>query len=146
MFPMRDVESWEGHEPRAIAFERHESGILRDKSFDSTGENMDAQPIGSKLFSGEYSASVVQVINPAMNTNGAVLRTASFLGTQYSILATGTTPVTGATDKTKPVVLASVAATYNALQFPVTLPAGYGLWIATNSGSSSLFLTYDLLP
>ncbi|MCF5708963.1 putidacin L1 family lectin-like bacteriocin [Pseudomonas syringae] len=34
MFPMRDVESCEGPEPRAIAFERHESGILRDKSFD----------------------------------------------------------------------------------------------------------------
>lgn len=35
MFPMRDVESCEGHEPRAIAFERNECGILRDKSFDS---------------------------------------------------------------------------------------------------------------
>lgn len=107
---------------------------------------MDAQPIGTKFFSSEVNASVVQVIDPAKNTNGAVLRTASFLGTQYSLLATGSTPITGATDKTKPVVLASVAATFNTLQFPVTLPAGHGLWIATNSGSSSLFLTYDLLP
>jgi hypothetical protein len=40
MFPLRDVESCEGHEPRAIAFERHESGILRDRSFDSIGESM----------------------------------------------------------------------------------------------------------
>lgn len=40
MFPMRDVESCEGHEPRAIAFERHESGILREQSFDSIGEKM----------------------------------------------------------------------------------------------------------
>ena len=38
MFPMRDVESCEGRKPRAIAFERHESGILRDKSFDSIGD------------------------------------------------------------------------------------------------------------
>jgi hypothetical protein len=30
MFPVRDVESCEGREPQAIAFERHESGILRD--------------------------------------------------------------------------------------------------------------------
>ncbi|MCK3839933.1 lipid II-degrading bacteriocin [Pseudomonas sp. NCIMB 10586] len=42
---MRDVESREGHEPRAIAFERHESGILRDKSFDSIGEKMELPAI-----------------------------------------------------------------------------------------------------
>lgn len=40
MFPMRDVESCEGHEPRAIAFERHESGIPRTKSFGSKVKSM----------------------------------------------------------------------------------------------------------
>lgn len=30
VFPMRDVEPCEGQDPRAIAFERHECGILRD--------------------------------------------------------------------------------------------------------------------
>ncbi|MFP5499775.1 MAG: hypothetical protein ACLGJE_26860 [Gammaproteobacteria bacterium] len=107
---------------------------------------MDAQPIGTQFFSGEYNASVVQVIDPFKNINGAVLRTANFVGTQYSILATGSTPVTSATDKTKPVVLATGGSRYNTLNFPVALPPGFGLWIATFTGSSSLFLTYDLLP
>lgn len=29
----------EGLEPGAIAFERHESGVFRDKSFDSIGQS-----------------------------------------------------------------------------------------------------------
>lgn len=40
MFPMRDVESCEGREPRAIAFERHERGIFRNQLSDSKGEYM----------------------------------------------------------------------------------------------------------
>ncbi|NWB63841.1 hypothetical protein [Pseudomonas sp. F1002] len=107
---------------------------------------MDAQPIGTKFFSSQVTAKVVQVISPAENPTGIVIRTANFVGTQYSTLATGTTPITNVGDTTKPVVLASVAAAYTSLQFPLTLPAGFGLWIGTDSGASSLFMTYDLLP
>lgn len=38
MFPLRNVESCEGHEPRTIACERHERGMFRYPAFDSIGE------------------------------------------------------------------------------------------------------------
>lgn len=58
---MRDAESCEGHEPRAIAFERHESGILRDKSFDSIGDKMELPSI---------NVSAPEPFYPGLNQTG----------------------------------------------------------------------------
>lgn len=59
MFPMWDAESCEGREPRAIAFERHECGILRYQSFDSIGEKMSHSGFRIILFDSANNGSSV---------------------------------------------------------------------------------------
>ena len=56
---MRDVESCEGHEPRAIAFERHECGILRYQSFDSIGEKMSHSGFRIILFNSANNGTAI---------------------------------------------------------------------------------------
>jgi hypothetical protein len=156
MFPVRDVESCEGHEPRAIAFERHECGILRKKSFDSIGEKM-AEQIGAQfksVYSNSFSTEVI--FTPAQNVNGAVIRTANMhIGSIYAILSTGPKAPTGYTDTSVPVILAVRGTTSTGnipgdsatLPFAVTIPAGQGLWAAFGSGGAgAAYVTYDLLP
>lgn len=140
---MRDVESCEGPEPRAIAFERHECGILRDKSFDSIGEKMEPVKIGSLFKSGDVYNGPVQIISPASNVNGAVIRTATYIGGPNSFVTTGTSAPKDASDTTKPVILASNQ-DRTVLPYPVAIPAGFGLWVVPNS-NAKIFITYDLL-
>ncbi|OCX19502.1 hypothetical protein BBI10_13915 [Pseudomonas graminis] len=152
---MRDVESCEGHEPRAIAFERHECGIFRTQSFDSIGKKM-AEQIGAKFKSVATNYTDV-IFTPAQNVNGAVIRTATMhIGSSYGILTTGATAPNDYYDVSKPVIL-SVRGTAPAgsgfpgasatLPFQVTIPAGQGLWVAMGQGGGGqAYVTYDLLP
>lgn len=76
MFPMWDLESCEGHAPRAIAFERYESGNLRTKSFDSIGDKMTVRVLGKHFkndlkFSGSAS-QVATLFPPQKNGNGII--------------------------------------------------------------------------
>jgi len=147
MFPMRDVESCEGHEPRAIAFERHESGIPRDKSFDSIGEKMEPVKLGAKFYSGRMPGYPSMIINPADNVAGIILRTGVFNGSYRSIVTTGTVAPANSSDTTTPVVMFLTGPeNRHQLQYPILLPPGYGLWGSSN-GSTSLdvFITYDIL-
>jgi hypothetical protein len=146
MFPMRDVESCEGHEPRAIAIERHESGILRDKSFDSIGEKMEPVQIGSR-FKSVATSYAEAIFTPAQNVNGAVVRTATMISPAGNgFLSTGTTIPEGRWVTNVPVILSAVNGS-STLPFSVTIPAGQGLWVAmTQNGGGTAYVTYDLLP
>ena len=156
MFPVRDVESCEGLEPRAIAFERHECGILRDKSFDSKGVKM-AEQIGAnfKAFSGE---GVSAMFTPAQNVNGAIVRTATMhIGPSYGAITTGVTAPSDYSSFNAPAILSVRGAaptggggfpgSASTLPFQVTIPAGQGLWVAMGAGGNGrVYVTYDLLP
>lgn len=143
MFPMRDVESCEGHEPRAIAFERHESGILRDKSFALKVTTMEPVTIGAKHFSGSVYMSA-QIIKPADNVAGVIIRTGLFSGPGGSVITTGTAAASGIGDATKPFLAYLSASNVMQLQYPIFLPPGYGLWAKTSSYLDT-YITYDLL-
>lgn len=140
MFPMRDVESCEGLEPRAIAFERHESGILREKSFDSIGETMEPVKVGAK-FAYSYAGDYKQIVDPATNTNGVVISTVVLTNGK---IFTGPVKPAWVGEASFPVVMiAGVAPTLN--PFPILLPPGHGLWVSGgNSGEARI--TYDVLP
>lgn len=151
MFPLRDVESCEGHEPRAIAFERHECGILRTTSFDSIGEIMEAVPVGMHKVYGPTN-TITQVFSPEENVNGAIIRTGLLLPATGAIsVFTGTVrPV-----DTKSDVLPQIWGGYGApgstawqtvlLPYPLFIRPGQGLWIAASARTGGTVMTYDFL-
>ena len=147
MFPVWDAESCEGREPRAIAFERHESGILREQSFDSIGEKMEPVKVGAKFYSGRIPRYPSMILNPADNVAGIILRTGVFNGSYRSIVTTGKVGPTNASDGTEPVVMfLNGNDSGHQLQYPILLPPGYGLWGYSNDSTSlNVFITYDIL-
>jgi hypothetical protein len=114
--------------------------------------------LGSKFVSIPGVGNSTQLIAPSENTNGIIIRTASFqLGDDYAVLSTGlTVPPSMFTVKT-PVILCGRGTKGStsgyqgsgfSLQYPVTIPAGFGLWFSKTGGdtSSAVFVTYDLIP
>ena len=106
---------------------------------------MDVQPIGSKHFSSSVSG-VVQIINPADNVSGVIIRTSSMQALSWTIVSTGATKPKDAYDFSSSVLMAAVGNTSKEQQYPISLPAGFGLWAASAGSAATLFLTYDLLP
>lgn len=93
--------------------------------------------------SGAYMAA--QIISPAENVAGLIIRTGAFSGPAGGFISTGTAAATGITDTTKPMLM--YLPTSNVLQqllYPIYLPPGYGLW-AKSSSTIRAFITYDLL-
>ncbi|WP_421549127.1 hypothetical protein [Pseudomonas sp. QD4] len=132
----------ESQELQFIAFERHESGIFRDQSFDSKGEKMEPVKIGTHFKSDSFSR-VTQIINPVDNVNGVVIRTGVFSGSGGGSVQTGTAAPMYPYDTTKPVI-ARLEQTASYLQYPIEIPAGHGLWVSPNP-SGYVWITYDLL-
>ncbi|WP_435036869.1 hypothetical protein [Pseudomonas neuropathica] len=106
---------------------------------------MEVQPIGAKHFSSS-STGVVQIVKPADNVSGVVIRTGVMSSGGYSILSAGTASPSDAFDFSKPILLMAGAAVTSQLQYPISLPAGRGLWMATSGNAGTVFVTYDLLP
>ncbi|HEX8595397.1 MAG TPA: hypothetical protein VF682_19310 [Pseudomonas sp.] len=115
-----------------------------------------AEQIGEKFFSTSTTA-VEAVFTPAQNVNGAILRTATMqVGAAYGILSTGATAPSGYSAVNVPVLLSvrgtnapagSNAGASVSLPFPLTIPAGKGLWVAlSQAGDGKAYVTYDLLP
>jgi len=113
-----------------------------------------AEQIGSLFKSSLPNGGSAQLVAPAANVNGLVLRTATITaGNAWSILSTGTTAPTSDIDVTRPVILAcrgAAAANTGAgasatLPFQITIPAGYGLWLASSGSFNGAYITYDLL-
>ncbi|MGX9379018.1 hypothetical protein [Pseudomonas sp. JQ36] len=106
---------------------------------------MEVQQIGAKHFSGS-STGVVQIVNPADNVSGVVIRTAEMSSGSYSILSAGTVKPNNAFDFSTPILLMAGTTAISQLQYPISLPAGRGLWMATSANAGTVFVTYDLLP
>ena len=106
---------------------------------------MDAQPIGSKHFSAVNPSGVTQIVDPAANVSGVVVRTCAMTSPGIALLSTGAVRPTSGGDRAKPNIF-GVSAGMSHLQYPVTIPAGYGLWVTTQASEAGLWLTYDLLP
>jgi hypothetical protein len=113
--------------------------------------------LGSNFFSASSVSGDRQIIAPSANTNGIIIRTATFhIGDDYAILATGLkAPAAFFVDT--PVILSGrgVKGTSSGfqgngfvLQYPIVIPAGYGLWFSKSGSDSSagVFVTYDLVP
>jgi hypothetical protein len=152
MFPMRDVESCEGHEPRAIAFERHECGILRKKSFDSIGINMQNVKVGKHfvtVYPTTFPNSVAQIVDPATNTDGVYLQTATLVTAGGTLnLYTGKVAPTRIGDPVAAGIFGGVdggnSRQYQ-LSYPLFIPAGYGLWASANTAGAAIALTWDFV-
>lgn len=103
---------------------------------------MESVQIGGEFFSGSVYGQG-QLIKPASNVNGVIIRTGTFYGGPNSRVTTGTTAATSLIDP-KPVVAAPSQGMPAILSYPVSLPAGYGLWFDPNT-SGAAFITYDFL-
>ncbi|MBX8619558.1 hypothetical protein K5D48_21100 [Pseudomonas cichorii] len=96
---------------------------------------------------------VVQVIAPEDNLNGVIITTGLIAAANGTVnVFTGATAPTSLTDLTKPLVFSgngNSGAGSNAevvLPFPLLIPAGNGLWAASQStGTAAVALTWDLL-
>jgi len=94
--------------------------------------------------------SVTQIVNPASNTRGLELRTAIIGGTNGGIsVYTGPTAPTAHGDTGPPLIFSSGTISSEVtryLPYPLSMPAGYGLWVTASSGSTNaIALTWDLL-
>lgn len=115
---------------------------------------MDAQPIGSNFKNN--ARGNLTLVTPAQNTTGMVLRTASLhIAAGFMILSTGTKAPSGYSDTSVPVVMACRGITggngfpglSEVLPFPVIIPAGQGLWVASDSSDQGYaYITWDPLP
>jgi len=142
MFPMWDAESCEGHEPRAIAFERHESGILRDKSFDSIGDKMTVRVFGKhfkNLFFSGMAASVGTLFKPEENINGILLydlRTWS-----NNVVSVGVKAPTDILSRDLPIISQGETGFQ-----PILIPAGLGVYMQlTQTYNIPAFIRWDFL-
>ncbi|MGE7957027.1 hypothetical protein ACQKQA_10595 [Pseudomonas sp. NPDC089530] len=107
---------------------------------------MEPVQIGSHFKSVATSYEDV-IFTPAQNVNGAVVRTATMISPSGNgFLSAGTTIPSGRWVTNVPVILSAVNGS-STLPFPVTIPAGQGLWVAmTQNGGGTAYVTYDLLP
>lgn len=142
MFPVRDVESCEGREPRSIAFERHECGILRKQSFDSKVTKMEPVVMGSKFFSGPVGANYQPIVTPQQNTAGLVIRTSELFAVQ---IFTGAVKPTPLGESLNPSLQNSGPAKNATLSYPIQIPPGFGIWLNPLSTNGTAWITYDIL-
>ncbi|WP_341894311.1 hypothetical protein [Ferrovibrio terrae] len=93
-------------------------------------------------------ATAVQLINPASNVNGAIVRTAALytVSNWDSALYSGTSAPSSASDMTKPLLLFILHA-QGTIMLPaqIYLPPGYGLWAIAGGGTNRAYCSYDLL-
>ncbi|MFJ7142146.1 MAG: hypothetical protein ACN6P5_11950 [Pseudomonas protegens] len=140
------LDSCEGLELRAIAFERHECGNFRNHLLDSKVKIMEPVALGQKFISANVRGKQ-QLIAPSANVNGIVLRTTLIIGNGLSYVTTGATEPSYWTSPGVPVLLMLMSGgTTQQLQYPVYLPPGNGLWAYENNGQLQVFITYDVLP
>ncbi len=113
-------------------------------------------PIGTQVIAVQPSSTGwLQVISPASNVRGMLLRTCTGWVSSTSasfgftlVTADSSTP-TSFTNGTTVLVMAAQANggfTAGALTYPLTIPAGDGLFVYTNiAGGDAVFCSYDLL-
>lgn len=111
---------------------------------------MSENPVGNSFSNVAASTTVTAVIAPASNTKGAIVRTASVnVSTGGTTVWTGPTAPSSHTDN-KPVPFFASGNTnqYQAhhMPYPLSLPAGFGLWVTSSSGAlGNSSFTFDLI-
>ncbi|WP_415842284.1 hypothetical protein, partial [Paracidovorax anthurii] len=114
-------------------------------------ETANAVPIG-KNFATIAPKGVAQLVAPATNINGVVIRTC-FCNPQNGTvnLVAATSAPSGISDATKSVIFSgngNTAAGSNTQIFapkPLYIPKGLGLWVATSTNAGVIALTWDVL-
>lgn len=107
---------------------------------------MEPVKLGAKFYCAEPNGGPREIIKPADNVAGIIIQTGLFAGPVRSVISSGTSAPTGTSDYTKPVLMAMTApAVPHQLQYPIHLPAGFGLWSFSNEGSVRVCITYDVL-
>lgn len=112
---------------------------------------MDAVKIGNN-FRTVNPTAVTQIVDPATNVNGLIIRTGAIVSSTGSLnLWAGQSAPTGVGDRSKPAIFGangSAAGGANAqvlLPYPLYVPAGQGLWAHANVPGAVISLTWDLL-
>ncbi len=101
---------------------------------------MEPVKFGSK-YAYSRTGNYLQIVDPAINTKGVVLRTINLIGAK---LFTGQVKPNWANEDNFPLVLRAGSNDFVICSFQIELPAGYGLWInGTNDGYTNI--SYDLL-
>ncbi|WP_146094341.1 hypothetical protein [Xanthomonas arboricola] len=105
-------------------------------------------PVGAQFANVGVAANVVtQIVSPATNQYGIVIRTCSLSGASSAIglaVYADTSAPSGYGDGTKRVIFLGVAPPSDHFPYQVYLPPGYGVWLVTN-GNGSINMTYDVL-
>lgn len=139
------LDSCEGLEPRAIAFERHESGILRTTHFTQKVHLMTQVTVGSKFINQVgYRQYVNALVEPAANTTGIVIRTVSACGGRL-YADTVKPPLSHRMDSYPAIFAASSGSNFDTLPYELVVPAGLGIFWAPANDNSSVWMTYDNL-
>jgi len=105
-------------------------------------------PMGRQFCALALNNQVGEIVNPAANENGLVIRTCSF--SQMSNTAAGAQlyadvePPASFGDGSKRLVFLAVAPPPVQLPYQLYVPPGHGLWFATNA-PASINLSYDFL-
>jgi hypothetical protein len=94
-------------------------------------------------------SATANVVTPAANTNGLIIKTLSLgTGPGGSAIFVGPTPPSGIADFSKLTILyydISGGAGWTSLAEPLSLPAGYGVWLSAGASGGSVRMTYDLI-
>jgi hypothetical protein len=115
---------------------------------------MDATVEGKNFVNtGAVSNAIVQLVNPASNTNGCYLRSCLLGVTPGAGTSTATTIYADTSapsvvsDLTKRAILWFTAATISTtvMPYPFYLPAGTGLWLTVSGVNGYTAITYDLV-
>ncbi|WP_144091106.1 hypothetical protein [Pseudomonas kilonensis] len=86
------------------------------------------------------AGNYAQMINPATNINGVVVRTVALIGAK---LFTGPVKPQWNGENSYPLVM-QAGTTTQLNQFPILLPPGYGLW-AAGGNSGEAWISWDVL-
>ncbi|WP_194790100.1 hypothetical protein [Pseudomonas sp. UFMG81] len=96
-----------------------------------------------------FPNSVAQVVDPAQNTDGVYLRTATLVTAGGTLnLYSGKVAPSRIGDPVAAGIFGGVAGTTNMqyqLAYPLFIPAGHGLWAAANASGAAIALTWDFV-
>lgn len=112
---------------------------------------MSAVRIGSH-FKTVVGAGVTQIIAPASNINGAVLKTGLVSPANGTVnLVAGSTAPSGTSDLSQPIILsgngnaATGSGSEVVMPYPLEIPAGMGVWVAISMAGGAVALTWDII-
>lgn len=109
---------------------------------------MEPVKVGKHFYYG-HPTSMIQVVNPADNTQGVHLRTTTLCTGGGAInVYSGPKAPARLGDTTVHCIFGGIDGRNDSqytLPYPLFIPAGYGLWTAANNPTAAICLTWDFL-